>query len=249
MIRLALSLALAATLFATGAAGAAEEAKSAFTPAQREEMKKLIHDYIVKNPDVITEAVQALQTRDDQDRETKQKALISSRSKELQDSPEGTVIGNPKGNVTLVEFFDYNCGYCKSLFPSLLETIKADGQVKLVLKEFPILGPSSIVASKAALASVKQNKYSEFHIALIGHKGALTEDSIMKVAKDVGLDVDRLQKDMKGDDIQKTIQRNEDLGKALQVNGTPAIVIGNTFVPGAISKDELKKLITEARKS
>ena len=249
MIRLALSLAFAATLFATGAASAAEDAKSAFTPAQREEMKKLIHDYIVKNPNVITEAVEALQTKEDQARKDTQKTLIASRTKDLEASPEGTVIGNPKGNVTLVEFFDYNCGYCKSMFPSLLETIKADGQVRLVLKEFPILGPSSIIASKAALASVKQNKYSEFHIALIGHKGALTEDSIMKVAKDVGLDIDRLQKDMKSDEIQKTIQRNEDLGKALQVNGTPAIVIGSNFVPGAISKDELKRLITEARKS
>ena len=224
-------------------------AQGAFSEAQKKEMKALVREYILENPEIISEAVALLQDKEEKAKAAGVVAAITKNKAALFNPPEGTVLGNPKGDVTLVEFFDYNCGYCKSLFPSLLETIKADGQVKLVLKEFPILGPSSIVASKAALASVKQNKYSEFHIALIGHKGALTEDSIMKVAKDVGLDVDRLQKDMKGDDIQKTIQRNEDLGKALQVNGTPAIVIGNTFVPGAISKDELKKLITEARKS
>ncbi len=249
MIRSAVSIAFAAALLAAGAAVAGEDAKSAFTPAQREEMKKLVHDYLVQNPDVITEVVKVLQDRDEKAQADKQKALIASKSKELQASPEGTVIGNPKGNITLVEFFDYNCGYCKSLFPSLLETVKADGNIRVVMKEFPILGPSSVVASKAALAAVKQNKYSEFHIALMGHKGALTEDAIMKTAKDVGLDIARLEKDMKSDDIQKVIQRNEDLGKELQVNGTPALVIGTTFVPGAISKDELKKLITEARKS
>jgi protein-disulfide isomerase len=210
-------------------------------------MKKLVHDYIVQNPEVITEAVNALQAKEDKDKAAKQEKVVAERSKDLKDSAEGTVIGNPKGDVTLVEFFDYNCGYCKALFPSLLDTVKSDGKIRVVLKEFPILGPSSLTASKAALASVKQGKYSDFHIALMSHKGSLSDDTIMQIAKDTGLNVDRLQADMKADEVEKVIDKNRKLAEDLDVNGTPALVIAGTLVPGAISKDELKGLITKAR--
>src|SRR5207244_1545425 len=115
--------------------------------------------------------------------------------------------GNPKGDITLVEFFDYNCGYCKSMFPSVMETLKEDGKIRFVLKEFPILGPSSMTASKAALASVKQGKYADFHVALMSHKGSLSDDTIMKIAKDTGLDVPRLQTDMKSDEVTKVVDK------------------------------------------
>ena len=242
----ALGLALCATS-AGFAADAALQAKSSFTPTQRDELKKLIHAYIVENPDVITEAVSALQAKEDAARDDKQKTVLKSRKQDLMEPGEGTVLGNLKGDVTIVEFFDYNCGYCKNLFPAMMETVKEDGKVRLVMKEFPILGPSSVTAAKAALASVKQGKYPAFHMALLGHKGALSDEVIMSVAKDTGLDVAQMQKDMKAADVDKTIEANHTLARDLQITGTPALVIGNSFVPGAVSKDSLKELIAKAR--
>jgi protein-disulfide isomerase len=226
---------------------AAPPAKSSFTPAQREELKGLIRAYLLENPEVISEVVTALQTKEDNAREAKQKKAMAARAKDLRDSPEGTVIGNSKGDVTVVEFFDYNCGYCKSLFPSLMDVIKADGKLRVVLKEFPILGPSSVTASKAALASVKQGKYADFHVAMMSHKGSLSDETVMKIAKDTGLDLPRLQADMKSEDVEKVIAKNHDLARELDVTGTPALVIGEAFVPGAIGKDALKDLIAKAR--
>jgi protein-disulfide isomerase len=223
------------------------EAKSAFTPAQREEMKRLIHDYILANPDVIKEAIIALQAKEDVARDQQQQSAIVSRQQELIDPAEGTVIGNPKGNVTITEFFDYNCGYCKAMFPSLMEFVKEDGKVRVVMKEFPILAPSSKTAAMAALASVKQGKYTELHTALMSYKGKLTDKAIMDTAKDVGLDVDKLQADMKAPQIAKTLERNIDLATVLQINGTPAIIIGKSLLPGAIDKAKFKELVAAAR--
>jgi len=246
--RLILTAALmfGASAFAADTPAAAPKASS-FTPAQREEMKTLIRSYLLENPEVISEAVQALQAKEEKERADKQKKTLVSKNKELKESAEGTVIGNPKGDVTLVEFFDYNCGYCKSMFPAVMEMLKEDGKVRLVLKEFPILGPSSMTASKAALASVKQGKYSEFHVALMSHKGQLTDDTIMKIAKDTGLDVTKLQADMKSDDVMKIVDKNHDLGRDLDINGTPWVLIGDTVAPGAIDKSRLKEMVAKAR--
>lgn len=223
------------------------DAKSAFTPAQREEMKRLIHDYIIANPNVVKEAIIALQAKEDASRDEQQKSAIVSRQQELIDPAEATVIGNPKGNVTITEFFDYNCGYCKAMFPALMDFVKEDGKVRVVMKEFPILAPSSKTAAMAALASVKQGKYTELHTALMTYKGKLTDKVIMDTAKDVGLDVDKLQADMKAPQIAKTLERNIDLATVLQINGTPAIIIGKTLVPGAIDKAKFKELVATAR--
>jgi len=221
--------------------------KSAFTPAQREELKHIMHDYIVANPEVINEAVVALQAKEDAARQEKQKATIATRKQELFNPAEGTVMGNPQGDVTIVEFFDYNCGYCKSMFPAMIETLKEDGKVRLVMKEFPILAPSSITASKAALAAVKQNKYADLNIAMLSHKGALSDQTVMELAKGAGLDVSRLQADMKAPDLDKVIARNTDLASALDVTGTPTLIIGKTITAGSLSKDKLKELIAAAR--
>ena len=146
------------------------------------------------------------------------------------------MIGNPKGDVAMVEFFDYNCGYCKGMFPAMMETVKADGNIRLLMKEFPILGPSSVTATKAALAARKQNKYTELHLALMDHKGSLTDDAVMQVAKDTGLDLARLQKDMADPAVTAIITKNRDLAQDLDIQGTPALVIGDTLVPGAVPK-------------
>jgi protein-disulfide isomerase len=149
----------------------------------------------------------------------------------------------------MVEFFDYQCGYCKRMFEPLMHEIEQDGKVKLIMKEFPILGPMSVVASKAALAARKQGKYQEMHFGLMGFRGQLTEEAIYAVAEDVGLDVDRLKTDMESDDIAAMLRANYDLSEALDIRGTPAFVIGNELIPGAISDDALKGMIAKARSS
>jgi protein-disulfide isomerase len=226
---------------------AAGNEKSNFTPAQREEIQKLVHAYLLEHPEVLNEAIAALQTQDDAKRDATQKTALDSRHGELFKPAEDTVIGNPKGDVTVVEFFDYNCGYCKAMFPAMMDILKDDGNVRLVMKEFPILGPTSLTASKAALASVKQGKYSAFHMALLGYKGHLTDDTVFTIAGKVGLDVNQLHKDMNDPEIGKIIDRNIDLAQALQVTGTPALVVGTTVTPGALDKDGLKDLIAKAR--
>jgi protein-disulfide isomerase len=245
---LVLTAAAIGMLCAAGASAADPAPKSAFTPAQREELKKLFHDYIMQNPEIIREAVTALQAKDEADRTSAQKNVIAANRKALMQPAENTVIGNPKGDVTLVEFFDYNCGYCKAMFPAMMETIKNDGKVRLVMKEFPILSPSSVTASKAALAAVKQDKYTQFHMALLGHKGSLSDDTIMTIARDVGLDVAKLQADMKAPEIEKTIAANTALAGELKIDGTPALIVGDQVVDGAQSQDKLKELIAAARK-
>ncbi len=223
-------------------------AQGAFSEAQKKEMKALVREYILENPEIISEAVALLQDKEEKAKAAGVVAAITKNKAALFNPPEGTVLGNPKGDVTLVEFFDYNCGYCKQVFPTLMETVKEDGKVKLVVKEFPILGNPSVVASRAALASRKQNKYTEFHTAMLSHRGSLTEETIMKIAADVKLDVKQLQADMKAPEINEVLSKNHQLAQALGIEGTPAIIVGETLVPGALQKDHLKELIAGARK-
>jgi len=222
--------------------------KSAFTAAQREQLKTLVHDYLMENPEVIAEAIGKLQEKEEAKKDQDRLATIAMNKQELINPKEQTAIGNLQGDITIVEFFDYNCGYCKSMFNDLLQVMKSDGKIKIVTKEFPILGPSSITATKAALASRNQRKYAEFHQALMTYKGGLNDAAIMTVAKGVGLNVEKLQEDMKDPEFDKLIEKNHDLAKQLGITGTPALLIGDTFIGGAIGKDRLVSLIAAARK-
>lgn len=230
------------------AAGPVSAQSAALSDAQKKEVRGLVREYILANPEIITEAVSLLQEKEEKAKASKVVAAINANKASLFTPPEGTVLGNPKGDVTLVEFFDYNCGYCKQVYPTMMETLKEDGKIKLVVKEFPILGPGSVVASQAALASRKQNKYQEFHMAMLGHRGQLNEDSIMKIAADVKIDVKKLREDMKAPEINEILKKNHQLAQELGIEGTPAIVVGETLVPGALQKDHLKELIADARK-
>ena len=234
----------AAFLFATPAL-----AQSTLSDAQKKEVKALVREYILENPEIVSEAVALLQDKEEKAKAAGVVAAINANKAALFNPPEGTVLGNAKGDVTLVEFFDYNCGYCKQVFPTLMETLKEDSKIKLVVKEFPILGNPSVVASRAALASRKQNKYSEFHTAMLNHRGSLNEETIMKIAADVKLDVKKLQADMKAPEINEVLAKNHQLAQALGIEGTPAIVVGETLVPGALQKDQLKQLIVGARRN
>jgi protein-disulfide isomerase len=234
---------------ATHFAKADDKKADAFTPAQKDQLRQMMHDYILEHPEVIMDAVNALQAKEDQAKEAKQTAAVRERKKDLLEQTDGTVIGNPKGDVTLVEFFDYNCGYCKAMFPTMMDAVKQDGKIRLVLKEFPILGPASVTATRAALAARKQGKYSELHLALLGHKGGLTDETVMQIAKDAGLDLDKLKKDMQDPEVTAIIAKNRALAETLSIEGTPAIIVGDTLVPGAVDKDRLAQLLKGARKS
>ena len=225
----------------------AVDAKSAFSPAQREELHRDIREYIMANPEIIKDAAIALQAKEEAARETERNAALISRRQELLYPAEGTVMGNPRGDVTVVEFFDYNCGYCKRMFTQLMDLIADDGKVRLVLKEFPILAPSSVTAAQAALAAAGQNKYKEMHIALITYKGSLSDQVVLDLAKNVGLDISKLKADMKSPDIANTLAHNQSLAKDLHVSGTPAIIVGNDFISGVVSKENLARLIAKKR--
>lgn len=227
---------------------AATQDKSAFSAAQREQLKTLVREYLLENPEVIAEAIGKLQEKEEAKKDKERAATIAMHKQEMVNPKEQTVIGNLQGDVTIVEFFDYNCGYCKSMFNDMISVVKADGKIKVVTKEFPILGPSSVTASKAALASRNQRKYSEFHQALISYKGALSEAAINTVAKSVGMNIEKLQEDMKDSELDKIIDQNRKLAQDLGITGTPALLIGDTFIGGAIDKDRLLSYIAAARK-
>ena len=225
------------------------KAKQSFTPGQEEAIRKLVKDYLIKNPEVLVEAMQKLREKQQAaERQRLKRALVALRS-DIYENPESPVAGNPKGDVTIVEFFDYQCGYCKSVVDRLLKTVKDDGNVRLVFKEFPILGAQSVFAAKAALAARKQGKYNEFHEALMRLKGGINHDSVFAVAKSVGIDTKQLAKDMTDPALDKVIQKNFAIARALRINGTPAFIIGDQLVPGAVNEQNLKAFIERARKS
>ncbi len=211
-------------------------------------IEKTVHDYIIANPEVLVEAMQELEKKQEAQREGVAKKAIQTYEGELLRDTDSPIGGNPNGNVTIVEFNDYQCPYCKRAFASIEAVVKADGKVRIVYKDLPILGEPSRIAAYAALASGKQGKHTVFHKALMEFKGQLDRARILEVALSVGLDVPRLEKDMEEPKIKLIIDRNMAIATALGVRGTPAFVIGKTFVPGAIDGNALKQLLAEARK-
>jgi protein-disulfide isomerase len=241
---LLLGLALLAALpFARPAA-----AEEAMTPERKQAFEKLIHDYLLEHPDVLIEALQAAEEKLKQQAEERAQQAIATRQKDLLGDPEAPVLGNPDGDVTLVEFFDYRCPYCKQVSPSLQALIKEDPKLRVVYKEFPVLGRESVFAARAALAARKQGKYEPFHNALFALKGQLSDDVVLKTAGAVGLDVEKLKSDMGSPEIEAQIRRNHELAQALDIRGTPAFIVGSTLIPGAVDVATLRQKIAEARK-
>lgn len=207
-----------------------------------------IRAYLVANPEVLVEALQEYERKQESQRDSAaQKAMLQYENELLRD-PESPVSGNPNGDVTIVEFSDYQCPYCKRAYSTVKSVVAADGKVRIVYKDLPILGEPSRIAAFAALAARNQGKHGPFHSALMEYSGKLDRDRIMEIAKSVGLDVAQLQKDMEDPKLKRIIERNSALANALGVRGTPAFVIGKQFVPGAVEADTLKQLIADARK-
>ncbi len=231
------------------AAAGTPTTQSGFDNGQQLQIEKIVHDYLLEHPEVLLEAMQELDKKQASVEKKKQGAAIASNRAAIYDDPQSFVAGNPKGDVTIVEFFDYQCGYCKHSFGPLMDTVSSDGHIRLILKEFPILGPESVTASRAAIASMKQGKYFEFHKALFRHKGGLTDETIMEVASSVGIDTEKLKRDMADPKIEALIKRNYELADVLAIKGTPGFIIGGKLIPGALEKDEFAEVVKDARES
>lgn len=243
-----LALAMLAVTLAASAPGYSQE-KQSFTPQQQQEIERIVRDYLKSHPEVIIEAARALEAREQEAQQQRVRAAIEANRDKLLNDPDSPVMGNPKGDVTVVEFFDYQCPYCKKMIAPLNDAMTKDGKLRMVLKEWPVLGPESVTAAKASLAAQKQGKYREFHNALMDTKGRLSESIVMSVAEKAGLDTKKLKKDMEASDVQEELKQNQALAAALQLEGTPAFVIGNHLAPGAISADTLREMIETARKN
>jgi protein-disulfide isomerase len=246
MIRLgALIAGLTIGSIAFGAA-ADETPSSADLPV--EQVEKIVRDYLMREPEIIYQALEELQKRQAEQQAEQQKQMLTSRKDDLVNDPATPIAGNPDGNVTLVEFFDYRCGFCRRVLSSMQALMQEDQELRIAFKELPVLGEDSVRAARAALASQKQNRdlYLDFHLALMSAED-LSADGIRTIAKDVGFDPDQLEQDMQSEEVSKAIEANYQLASALGIEGTPAFVIGDTLVPGAVDKARLVELIEKTR--
>jgi len=233
---------------------AAEAQSQKFTPTQTKEIEKIVHDYLIKNPGILVEVSTQLQKQQEQKAQNKAESAIAKHKKEIFNSASSPVIGNPHGNVTLVEFMDYQCIHCKSMSPIVESLIKSDPELRVVIKQLPIFGDKSQIAAEAALASASQSKFQLYHELLMSDKNPLTDKEISKLAGSVGINVKKMRSEMKSKTIDKEIKDNFKLAQNLGLSGTPAFIIGNqngsktAFVPGATTKEALQKLIAQVRK-
>ncbi|WP_281684271.1 DsbA family protein [Thalassobaculum salexigens] len=237
----------AALLSAAFLAAPAHAHDGPLSPDRKAEIEALVRDYILQHPEIILESVAIMQAREDAAKNAAAKQALVDHREALERDPADPVLGNPDGDVTIVEFFDYQCGYCKTMMKPLMELVEEDGNIRLVLKEFPILSPTSEAAALASLAADRQGRYKDFHTALLGLRGRLTTEAIFQVALETGLDVEKLQADMKDPALQAHVRKSFELAQALSIQGTPAFTIGDHVVPGAVSKEQLAELVAEAR--
>jgi len=243
---LLVALALACGFIATAVA---PPIKAADMPTeQRQAIEGIIHDYLLHNPDILIEALRGAEDKLNREADANASKVLIERRSEIFDDPGTPVGGNPRGDVTIVEFFDYRCPYCKQVLPSLQALLKEDHKLRFLYKEMPVLGPQSVVAAHAALAAQRQGKYEAFHTAMMATKGQITEETVYKVAASAGLDIDRLKQDMSAPDIEQALKANLALANALNIHGTPGFIIGNHIVPGAVELDTLKSMVADARK-
>jgi protein-disulfide isomerase len=214
-----------------------------------ERIKELALQAIRENPQIIMEAVQILEAEQAAAQSLAQADVLNNQRQLLERDPNAPVLGNPDGDVTVVEFFDYNCPYCRRAMAEVQGLLDGDNNVRLVYREWPILGDGSVFAAKAALAAREQDKYEEFHWALMGMQERAEETSVMRIAEEIGLDIERLRADMDAPEIQEHIDTSMGLTQALGFNGTPSFVIGNNLVPGFVEEEQLRTLVEEVREA
>ena len=244
---LARAAALAAAL---AALSTATPAQTAFTPEQRQAIGEVVKDYLIKNPEVLQEAIAELERRQQEAQKAAQASALSQSRDALVNSPHDFAAGNPSGDVTLVEFFDYNCGYCKRALGDMRALMQGDPKLRVVLKDFPVLGPESVEASRVALAvkrQLKGEKLFEYHVKLMETRGRVNGERAIAVAKEMGVDTARLQKDMEAPDVKATLQENVGLGDKLGLSGTPAFVVGSEVISGAVGLEPMRRTVAGVR--
>ena len=243
---------LAPALFALALCGAPPAASAqSFSDIQRGDIEVIVRNYLLAHPEVLEEAMAELTKRQSAAEAEKQQASVAKNAEAIFTSPRGVTIGNRDGDVTFVEFFDYNCGYCKRAMTDMMELMKSDPKLKVVLKEFPVLGPSSVEAAQVAVAVRMQDasgkKYLDFHQKLLSGRGAADKARAMAAAKEAGLDMARLEKDLASPEVRATLEENFKLAEAMGMNGTPSYVIGKQVVIGAVGVETLREKIGVAR--
>jgi protein-disulfide isomerase len=217
------------------------------TPAQRDAIEQLIRDTIANHPEIVIDALKSAQQKSDADEREKVQKEIVAKSDELLHDPASPVGGNPHGDVTIVEFFDYRCPYCKEVEPSLEAFLKEDKNLRIVYKEFPILGPSSVYATHVALAARAQGKYDAFHHAMMAVKGTIDDDVVRRTAESVGIDMTKAATAIDGEAVDRIVKDDYALAESLDIDGTPAFIIGDTLLPGVVDISTLRQVVARQR--
>lgn len=243
---------LASALFALAFCGTPMLASAqSFNVQQRGEIESIIKNYLLTHPEVLEDVSAELGRRQALAEAEKHQAAVTANAETIFNSPRGVTVGNRDGDVTFVEFFDYNCSYCKKAMADMMELMKADPKLKVVLKEFPVLGPPSVEAAQVAVAVRMQDpsgkKYLDFHQKLLSGRGQVDRARAVAAAKEVGLDMSRLEKDISSPEVRATLEENFKLAEAMGMNGTPSYVIGKQVVVGAVGVEALKEKINIAR--
>lgn len=221
-------------------------AAAEFSPAQRAEIIAILREALRKDPSILRQAIEALQADEGRAQEESGRAALAAERSRLID-PADQVAGNPKGDVTIVEFFDVRCGYCKRLEPTMAELLRQDKNIRLIYKDLPILGPASMLGAKALIAAQGQNGYEKLRDALMRSNAEPTRENLRAEAQRLGMDGDKILRDMDSPAVQARITANLALAQRLAIRGTPAMIIGDTIIPGAVDLAELQKAVATAR--
>ena len=216
-------------------------------PSASTSIDQQISQYLKDHPDEVLAALKLAQANAEKQKAADAQLAVAQKQDQIFNNPADPVIGNVNGDVTVVEFFDYRCPYCKRVSDSLMTLVKDDPNVKVVYKEFPILGPESLVAARIALAAHRQGKYEQVHTAFMAHKGSFEQADLLDLAASVGADPAKLAVDMQDPAIQGLLQANDSLAAALGITGTPGFLFGKQLIPGAVTLDDMKGLVKEAR--
>ncbi|MPZ41324.1 MAG: thioredoxin domain-containing protein [Rhizobiales bacterium] len=245
-------LAVALIVLATAAVSTVNLALAQFSPAQRGEIEKIIRDYLLRNPEILQEVVQEMEKRQAVADAEKHRDAIKKHAEALFNSKRQVVLGNPQGDVTMVEFFDYNCGFCRKALTDKLELVRADPKLRLVLKEFPVLGEGSTQAAQVAVAVRMQDKtsgkkYLEFHQKMFASRGQVDKTRALAVVREIGFDAARAERDMNSDEVRLTLEEDFKLAEALGINGTPTYVFDGHVVVGAVGVEKLREAINTVR--
>jgi protein-disulfide isomerase len=241
---------IAAALVLAGSVLVPMNARADDAGLPKAEVEKIVREYLLREPEIIYQAIQELQKRQQAAEATRQQEMIVSHADDIFRHADDPIAGNADGDVTVVEFFDYHCGYCRSMVGSLRDLVAADEQIRFVFKELPVLGADSVTAAKAALAASKldDSKYYDFHVALMQSKD-LSVDTVLELAAAKGYDPEAVRAEMGADWIRERLAGNQSLAQTLGINGTPSFVVGKTLIPGAVDVGRLAQLVQDERKA